>query len=72
MRKIWTRLATIVLLLVVTISFSACSLFTTNLDQKYSADIKVATAGDELSISRQELYYGYLQWGYQYRYNMGR
>ncbi len=66
MRKMWTRLATLALVLVVTISFSACSLFTTNLDQKYSADINVATAGDELSISRQELYYGYLQWGYQY------
>ncbi|MCQ2382252.1 MAG: hypothetical protein MJ060_00185 [Clostridia bacterium] len=67
MRKVWTRLASIVLILVVAISFSACSLFTINLDKKYSATTKVVTAaGDEISISRQELYYGYLQWGYQY------
>ena len=67
MRKMWTRLATIVLILVVTISFSACSLFTTDLDKKYSPDVNVATtASDDISISRQELYYGYLQWGYQY------
>ncbi len=67
MRKIWSRLATLVLILVVSISFSACSLFTTDLDKKYSAEIMVATAGNgDVSISRQELYYGYLQWGYQY------
>lgn len=68
MRKVWTRLATVVLILVVGISFSACSLFTTDLDKKYSADVMVASAANDssISISRQELYYGYLQWGYQY------
>lgn len=67
MRKIFTRLATLVLLLVVMVGFSACSLFTVNLDKKYSADIMVATAeNDDLTVSRQELYYGYLEWGQQY------
>ena len=67
MRSIWTKLATLVLVLVVTVSFSACSLFTNNLDKKYSADVKVLTAADsDISISRQELYRGYLEWGYQY------
>ncbi len=67
MRKVWTRIATFALILVVTISFSACSLFTVNLDKKYSADIMVKTAAnDDLSVSRRELYYGYLEWGYQY------
>jgi len=67
MRKILTRLATIVLILVVSVSFSACSLFTTNMDKKYSADTMVVTAAnDDITISRQELYYGYLEWGYQY------
>lgn len=67
MRKIGTRLATIVLLLVVAVSFSACSLFTTDLDKKYSADTKVlTTANAELSVSREELYHAYSQWGYQY------
>lgn len=71
MRKILTRLATVALILIVMISFSACSLFTTNLDKKYSAAIKVATTeNDNLSISRQELYYGYLEWGYQYAQQM--
>ena len=71
MRKILTRLATVALILIVMISFSACSLFTTNLDKKYSASIKVATTeNDNLSISRQELYYGYLEWGYQYAQQM--
>ncbi len=67
MRKVWTRIATFALILVVTISFSACSLFTVNLDKKYSTDIMVKTAAnDDLSVSRRELYYGYLEWGYQY------
>lgn len=67
MRKIGTRLATIVLLLVVAVSFSACSLFTTDLDKKYNADSKVLTiANADLSVSRQELYHAYSQWGYQY------
>ena len=67
MRKIFTRLATLVLLLVVMVGFSACSLFTVDLDKKYSADIMVATAeNDDLTVSRQELYYGYLEWGQQY------
>lgn len=67
MRKIWTRLATLALILVVTISFSACSLFATDLDKKYSDKVKVLTAAnDDISVSRQELYNAYLQWGYQY------
>ena len=67
MRKILARLVTIVLILIVAISFSACSLFTTDKDKKYSANKMVVTAAnDEISISRQELYYGYLEWGYQY------
>ena len=67
MRKILTRLATLVLIVVVMISFSACSLFTVNLDKKYSSSIMVATAeNDDISISRQELYYAYMEWGYQY------
>lgn len=67
MRKIWTRLVTLALVLVVTISFSACSLFTTNLDQKYSTSVMVVkSAHDDITISRRELYYGYLEWGYQY------
>ena len=71
MRKILTKLATVALILIVMISFSACSLFATNLDKKYSASIKVATTeNDNLSISRQELYYGYLEWGYQYAQQM--
>ncbi len=71
MRKILTRLATLVLLLVVMISFSACSLFTVNLDKKYSPNVMVATMeNDDLSVSRQELYYGYLEWGYQYASQM--
>ena len=71
MRKILTRLATLVLLLVVMVSFSACSLFTVNLDKKYSSNVMVATTeNDDLSISRQELYYGYLEWGYQYANQM--
>ena len=71
MRKILTRLASVALILIVMISFSACSLFATNLDKKYSASVKVATAeNDDLSISRQELYYGYLEWGYQYAQQM--
>ena len=71
MRKILTKLATVALILIVMISFSACSLFATNLDKKYSASIKVATTeNDSLSISRQELYYGYLEWGYQYAQQM--
>ena len=71
MRKILTRLATVALILIVMISFSACSLFTVNLDKKYSASVMVATAeNDSLSISRQELYYGYLEWGYQYAQQM--
>jgi len=60
MRKILTRLATLFVILIVMISFSACSLFTTDLDKKYSATIKIATAeNDDISISRRELYYGY-------------
>ncbi len=71
MRKILTRLATLVLLLVVMVSFSACSLFAVNLDKKYSSNVMVATTeNDDLSISRQELYYGYLEWGYQYANQM--
>ncbi len=72
MRKIWARLATVALILVVMLSFSACSLFTTNLDKKYSPYTKVATAenDDEISVSRQELYYGYMEWGYQYASQM--
>ena len=67
MRKIWTRLATFALVLVVMISFSACALFTTDLDEKYSAKrLVVKAANSDLSVSRQELYYGYLEWGYQY------
>ncbi|MBO4823536.1 MAG: hypothetical protein J5580_03150 [Clostridia bacterium] len=67
MRKIGTRLATIALLLVVAVSFSACSLFTTDLDKKYSADSKIlTTANADLAVSRQELYHAYSQWGYQY------
>lgn len=72
MRKIWARLVTVALILVVMLSFSACSLFTTNLDKKYSPYTKVATAenDDEISVSRQELYYGYMEWGYQYASQM--
>lgn len=67
MHKILTRLATFVLILVVMIGFSACSLFAVDLDKKYSPNIMVATTEkDSLSISRQELYYGYLEWGHQY------
>ena len=67
MRKILARLATIVLILIVAVSFSACSLFTTDKDKKYSANKMVVTAADDdIAISRQELYYGYLEWGYQY------
>lgn len=73
MRKILTRLATVALILVVMISFSACSLFTTNLDKKYSASIMVATTkNDNLAVSRQDLYYGYLEWGYQYAEQMNQ
>ena len=73
MRKILTRLATVALILVVMISFSACSLFTTNLDKKYSASIMVATTkNDKLAVSRQDLYYGYLEWGYQYAEQMNQ
>ena len=71
MRKILSRLATFVLVLVVMISFSACALFTTDLDKKYSPYTLVAMAGkNDLTISRQELYYGYLEWGYQYADSM--
>ncbi|MBQ7973520.1 MAG: hypothetical protein IJ295_01015 [Clostridia bacterium] len=71
MRKILTRLATLALILIVMVSFSACSLFVTDLDKKYSASIMVATtANDNLTISRQELYYGYLEWGHQYANQM--
>ena len=71
MRKILTRLATMVLILVVMISFSACSLFAVNLDKKYSASIMVATAeNSSVSVSRQELYYAYMEWGYQYAQQM--
>lgn len=67
MRKILTRLATLVLIVVVMISFSACSLFTVNLDKKYSPTIMVATAANNgVTVSRQELYYAYMEWGYQY------
>ncbi len=67
MRKICTRLASIFLILIVAVSFSACSLFTTDLDKKYSATVKVMTmANSDLSVSRQELYHAYIQWGYQY------
>ncbi|MCM1404667.1 MAG: hypothetical protein NC133_04195 [Prevotella sp.] len=71
MRKIGTRLATVALIVVVMFSFSACALFATDYDKKYSPDIMVATvAGDDISISRQELYYGYVEWGYQYASSM--
>ena len=70
MRKLGTKLATIALILVVAVSFSACSLFTTDLDKKYSADAKViTTANADLTVSRQELYQAYMQWGYQYTNN---
>ncbi len=71
MRKILTRLATMVLIVVVMISFSACSLFTVNLDKKYSSSIMVATAANNgVTVSRQELYYAYMEWGYQYAQQM--
>lgn len=67
MRKFWTKLATLALVLVVMTSFSACALFSTNFDKKYSQYMMVATAeNDSLSVSRQELYYAYLQWYAQY------
>ncbi len=73
MRKILSRLATIALILVVMLSFSACSLFAVDLDKKYSPDTMVATAAnDDLAVSRQELYYGYLEWGYQYASQMSQ
>ena len=67
MRRIGTRLVAIAFILVVAVSFSACSLFTLDLDKKYSADTKVlTTANSDLSVSRSELYHAYAQWGYQY------
>lgn len=68
MRKFCTRFFAFALLLVVMISFTACSLFTDNLDQKYSADIMVASAANnpDVTVSKRELYQVYLQWGYQY------
>lgn len=67
MRKFWTRVATFALVLIVMVSFSACALFTTDLDKKYSPYTMVmTTANDDIAVSRQELYYAYLTWGYEY------
>lgn len=55
------------LLVVVTLSFSACSLFVDDLDTKYSPDTMVVTMDNSnITVSRQELYYEYRTWGYQY------
>ena len=67
MRKQWAKVFAAVLLFVVMISFTACSLFTDDLDHRYSATIMVATAADSnISVSRKELYDVYREWGYQY------
>ena len=59
------------LLVVVTLSFSACSLFVDDLDTKYSPDTMVATIDNSnITVSRQELYYEYRTWGYQYASQM--
>lgn len=72
MRKFWAKFFSFALIMVVMISFTACSLFTENLDKKYSADIMVASAANnpDVSVSKKELYNAYRQWGYQYASQM--
>lgn len=73
MRKFWAKFFSFALIMIVMVSFTACSLFTENLDKKYSASVMVAWAGDkdsDISVSKKELYNAYLQWGYQYANQM--
>lgn len=71
MRKHVVKFFAFAMLFVVMISFTACSLFTDDLDQRYSASIMVATAKDsDITVSRKELYDVYREWGYQYSSQM--
>ncbi len=71
MRKHVAKFFAVALLFVVMLSFTACSLFTDDLDYRYSADIMVASAANtNISVSRKELYDVYREWGYQYANQM--
>ncbi len=66
MRKFWTRVASFFVLVIIMISFTGCALFTDDLDKKYSDSSYVATVGEDIKISRWDLYRAYTSWGYQY------
>ena len=65
------RFGALVMIVVVMISMTACSLFTDDLDQKFSTKINVASAeNSSIAVTRKELYQAYLSWGYQYASQM--
>ena len=67
------RLGALVMIVVVMISMTACSLFTDDLDQKFSTKINVAsTENSSIAVTRKELYQAYLSWGYQYASQMSQ